>query len=220
MKFLGLVANRILVLFLLLTPFFGRSQSDYFGNVSMDILWAEENEQWGMSFGSSFNLKKDKHPFPLFLGFNLGVNEAIGLPNISQSEVNSFGREHMSGNSLSNAELQEGFNEMGFGGGLNLIQYFFMKSKEVPYLGIGAKFYRFPQNQTEVKIISENTQYEFTDYEYMPVSDAFYNYSLEGHIHFGITHAAAYFGVFPGNEVRSNFYYFGMSYVMASKISF
>ena len=157
----------ILAIFIFGGLFKLNAQADYSATLVADFLWAEEvGERWGFNFGGNFNLYNEDHMFPLFLGFNIGGSQSMGDRGLRQGQINSFARKNMRGTTLTGAEYSDGSNELGYNGGLNLIQYFFTNSRSIPYVGFGTRVYRFPKDKIGIDIDSEDSQYYYSDYEY------------------------------------------------------
>lgn len=195
----------ILASLLLFVSFISISQEYYTMNVGADYLWSES--RWGLNFNMSANLLKPKHRRPLFIGGSFGVTQTIGDPSVSSSTVNAFARENMRGTTLTSASFEEGSNELGFGGGLNIIKYIYTGFDGIPYVGLGLRYYYFPATTQEVNIRSEDSQYYYTDYETMDINESFWKPGYELHMVFG-TSFEAFYGVQP--MAGPNYHYIGM----------
>lgn len=195
-----------ILLLLICFNFVVHAQEDYTANMSLDYLWGDT--RWGANFNANFNILSPSHKRPLFIGGSLGMTQPIGVPNVSQSDLNAFGRDNMRGTTLTGARIEDGNSEIGFGGGFNIIKYIYTGFDGIPYVGAGLRYYYFPKEKVEIDIDSEDSQFYYTDTESMEIKEAFWKPGYEIHMVFG-TSFEAYYGVYP--MAGPNFQYIGLT---------
>lgn len=115
-------------------------------------MFAGEKARCGTKIDPNFNLFAKDFKYPLFPGFNLGVGQNTESLSLSQTQLNNFGVENMSGSSLTSATLIFSFNLIGVSGWINLVQYVFRHSSFIPYFGIETRTSFFSSNRREASI--------------------------------------------------------------------